>query len=161
MGVSCDHYPWCIGPHCTGPPLYKTITTHASDIWWPRLETCSNCSPEDPLISDIWWPRCVHLRAHTPTPPVLTSGGWLLTYAGLAGGKHPTRMRSCNKYFCRVLRNFCMVFGVGWFVLMLFSDEVKSSHGNWGFILNIGNDTFHVHQNLRRNSLSKMWNRRS
>ena len=48
-GSSCEHYPWCIGPHCTGPP--------ASDFWWPRLETCSN------LLT--WGP-----------PLVLTSGGY-------------------------------------------------------------------------------------
>ena len=41
-GVSCDRYPWCIGPHCTGPqpqpdPLYRArvLTPTSADIWWP------------------------------------------------------------------------------------------------------------------------------
>ena len=31
----CDHYLWCIGPHCT----YPSPTT---DIWQSSVETCSN-----------------------------------------------------------------------------------------------------------------------
>ena len=31
-GVTFDRYPLCIGAHCT--------ESHASDIWWPPLETC-------------------------------------------------------------------------------------------------------------------------
>ena len=57
-GVSSDHYPWYIAhrhtvnPHqpcspnmglqCTGTPLAPASS--ASDIWWPRLDTCSNTS---------------------------------------------------------------------------------------------------------------------
>ena len=43
-GSPCDHYPWCIGPNYTGPPpspRYQTWGSHASDIWWSLLETCS------------------------------------------------------------------------------------------------------------------------
>ena len=42
----CDHYPGCIGPHCTtlqGPsPCHLVHDSPASDIWWSRFETCSN-----------------------------------------------------------------------------------------------------------------------
>ena len=60
-GVPFDHYLWCIGSHYTGtcsPRHVQTCSTWtslyrhlplpyrapppASDIWWPRLETCSN-----------------------------------------------------------------------------------------------------------------------
>ena len=49
VGLPCDRYPWCIGLHCTlypppdirhGTPLTLT-PAHASDTWWPSLETCS------------------------------------------------------------------------------------------------------------------------
>ena len=42
--VPCDHYPWYIGPHCTGPPDIEPHCTGppSSAIWWQRLETCSN-----------------------------------------------------------------------------------------------------------------------
>ena len=33
-------------PHCTGT---------ASDIWWPRLETCSNLFNPHSTTADIWW----------------------------------------------------------------------------------------------------------
>ena len=33
-------------PHCTGTP---------SDIWWPRLDTCSNLFNLHPINADIWW----------------------------------------------------------------------------------------------------------
>ena len=88
-GVPWDHYLWWIGPPCTAPsipsrqgislymdlsawaspvhgiPLYKPPP--ASDIWWPRLETCLNLFTwGTPLYSppphpyhhtgtDIWW----------------------------------------------------------------------------------------------------------
>ena len=60
--VPCDHYPWCIGPHCTDPCPFCTGThlctgfTPRSDIWWPRQDTCSNL---------FTW----------GSPMVLTSGG--------------------------------------------------------------------------------------
>ena len=68
--VLCDHYPWCIGPHCRGIPLVQaqlplqtwdlrpprpglvpfrmwdmgppSPTPPASEIWWLSPETCSN-----------------------------------------------------------------------------------------------------------------------
>ena len=74
QGAPCDHYPWCIGPHhtgtpsvqgpcplCTGfwPPLYR-VHSPAGDIWWTRLETCSNLftwGPTSPRVlksGDYW-----------------------------------------------------------------------------------------------------------
>ena len=42
--ILCDHYPWCIGPHCTAPPphTWDLRDPPASAIWWPSLETYSN-----------------------------------------------------------------------------------------------------------------------
>ena len=46
--VLCDYYPWCIRPHHTGITLCLalvplcTLTAHPSDLWWQKLETCSN-----------------------------------------------------------------------------------------------------------------------
>ena len=71
-GSLCNHYPWCIGPHCTTPsqpsqapppkishhqiwdPLASPPT---GDIWWPSLETCSNVfiwGRPQPTSTDIW-----------------------------------------------------------------------------------------------------------
>ena len=79
-GVSCDNYPWCIGPHCTLSPPLQTMDitvqntssphpppppqppipqtwdlivqgTHASDIWWLRLEICSNLFTSGHLVN--------------------------------------------------------------------------------------------------------------
>ena len=49
----------------------------ASDIWWPRLQTCSKlftCGPP-------------------PRPPVLRCGS---TYGQNVGGMHPTGLLSCT-----------------------------------------------------------------
>ena len=56
-GGECNHCPWCIGPYCN--PL------HSSDIWWPKLDTCSNLF--------TWGHHC------TGPQLVLTSGGGLHT----------------------------------------------------------------------------------
>ena len=95
----------------------------AIDIWWSRLETCSNlfpwelsivltsgdqewihvqtCSLEDPHSADIWWPRletCSNL--FTWILPMFTDIWWL-TYEvhglgkGGTGGTHPTGMLCC------------------------------------------------------------------
>ena len=48
VGVPCDHYPWCIGLHphpsplCRGTPALTFAQSHASDIWWRRLEIYLN-----------------------------------------------------------------------------------------------------------------------
>ena len=86
--VPCDHYPRCIGPHhlgtpsLTGPHSYMAPAFPASDIWWPRLETCSN------LFTWGLPHQCWHLMA----------GYW----RG-AGGMHHTGMFSCFPFVRRVL----------------------------------------------------------
>ena len=40
QGSPCDHYPWCLGTHDTGTPPPNRLP--ANEIWWPRLDTCSN-----------------------------------------------------------------------------------------------------------------------
>ena len=109
-GFSCDHYPWCIGPHCTDPPapgLALSTSSHGtslckdplalgpsldmaphytgpatSDIWWPSLETCSNL-----FISELRTLFC----------PTSTDILILLTHVWSAqpGGTHHTGKFSC------------------------------------------------------------------
>ena len=79
MGVSCDHYPRCIRPHCTGTP---SGLPSVSDIRWPSLETCSNLfTSGSPLL---------RLPKNTDT-------WWLLKHVQLAqvGGTHHTVTLSC------------------------------------------------------------------
>ena len=42
QGVPCDHYPWCIGPHCTGP--------FSSSVPYPG---CQKWDPPAPTHPDI------------------------------------------------------------------------------------------------------------
>ena len=72
----CNHYPWCIGPHCTGSPtptpqgmgphciglppwfpwtwdLTVMNLSSVSDILWTSLEICSNLFTS--LPQTIWW----------------------------------------------------------------------------------------------------------
>ena len=45
-GSPCDHYPWCIRPHCISPPSRHgdtpSTTLPLPNIVWPSLGTCSN-----------------------------------------------------------------------------------------------------------------------
>ena len=69
-----------------GPP--------ASDICWPRLETCWNLFTWGHLVGktgDLF--ILVHLR--TPFPLVLTSGSYWSMYNWQAAGAHHPRMLSC------------------------------------------------------------------
>ena len=43
-GSPCDHYPWCIGPHCTAPST--------SDLRIPPTPWTSDPGPPG---NDIWW----------------------------------------------------------------------------------------------------------
>ena len=89
-GVPCDHYLWCIGPHCTDPhsghgtsldwtstPLLMTSGGHH----WRPVQTCSLQEPPLPTATgtDIWS---------------------LLKYVRLvqAGRTHSTGMQTC--VFC-------------------------------------------------------------
>ena len=70
QGVPCDHYPWCIGTHWTGPPWTLDLRDPqiplappdmgpqklpASDICWWSLKTCSNFKIHPSAGADIWW----------------------------------------------------------------------------------------------------------
>ena len=98
--------PLNMGPHCTGTP--------ASDIWWPRLETCSNLFTWDNprcwhlMANEVWGKAifsevCVKNSVHRgglshcmlgypagsrPPPPAVHAG----RYGKQAGGTHPTGM---------------------------------------------------------------------
>ena len=78
-----DHYPGCIGPHCTtlqGPgPCHLLHDPPASDIWWSRFETCSNL-----------------FTSKTPaTRLVLKSGGRLLKHVQI----HEHMLQECFLVF--------------------------------------------------------------
>ena len=86
-GWPCDHYPWCIGPHCTAyphPQLLRMVTITADLfklVHWTRL--CSTAQPTQ------------------------TSGDHQSTYSWQAVGTHPTEMLSClwkNSWILRLLR---------------------------------------------------------
>ena len=53
-GSPCDHYPWCIGPHCTRPAVPPLLI-----YLWSSLETSPNLFTSGhslPLLRpDIWW----------------------------------------------------------------------------------------------------------
>ena len=91
-GVSCDHYPWCFGPHCTGPSISSPSPLCQP---WP-LGHGPHCTGILPSASDIWWPswRSIHLR-----PSTGADIWWLLkhTRSARAGGTYPTGMLSCLK----------------------------------------------------------------
>ena len=83
-GSPCDYYPWCIGPHCTGPQP-------SLDIRPPSLPDIRPPAPWDIICE-----TCSNLFAWGPIPsPVLTSGGHWSTYGWQASGTHPTGMLSC------------------------------------------------------------------
>ena len=83
--VSVRHYvhregegvPWCIGPHCTGPPPLPPppdMRPHctgplnpapASDFWWPSLENLPSTD------TSIWWLPPKHVRL---------ASGWCTSY---------------------------------------------------------------------------------
>ena len=89
---ACSPWTWCLTVQ--GPP--------ASDLWWPRLEICSNVFTWAHPTSDIWWPRletCSNLFTWQPPltlpSPVLTPCGYCSIYGWQVGGTHPTEMLSC------------------------------------------------------------------
>ena len=65
-GVPCEHYPWCIGHHCTRPLLNNRPWTHPSQ----------SCSFDDPK-SNIWWWPPKHLWFQS---------GWYISYWNVHGG---------------------------------------------------------------------------
>ena len=42
MGSSCDHYPWCIRPHCTRPSPPHTHTSWLQPPWKSDMLLCPN-----------------------------------------------------------------------------------------------------------------------
>ena len=87
MEPHCTGPPTDMRPHCTAPPapnlspisldMEPHCTGIASDIWWPRLETCSNLFNSLSTSADIWW-----LLKQVPSAQ--------------ASGTHPTGVLSCK-----------------------------------------------------------------
>ena len=69
VGVSCDHYKWCIGPHCTVPyvqgPSPLLVISRGQN--WRPVQTCSLKDPPPSLL-------------------VLTPGGWSTQHIWWASG---------------------------------------------------------------------------
>ena len=65
VGVPRDHYPWCIGPHCTESPSPSPA---------PPLDMGPHCTGT-PISADIWWLWSIYGRQ--------------------ADGMHPSGMVSC------------------------------------------------------------------
>ena len=105
-GVSYDHDPWCIRPHCTGP--WDSTPTPDMGIqglpgpgpgspwkWNPRLPQPWSSSPLVTSGDHHWGPvQTCSLQNPIPPPPILTSCGSWSRY-----GQHeqpvPAGMRSC------------------------------------------------------------------
>ena len=103
--VPCDHYPWCIAPHCSVPPL----PIH------PRSPGLSPLGPPSPCTRDLdmWWPPLKHVR--------LASGQhasyWnALVFALCQGSSWPSSrvLYCCNfllRCICTIHRDRCGVCG--------------------------------------------------
>ena len=51
----CDHYPWCIGPHCTGIPSPQDMGPHCTRTPPGALYGYGTSLYRAPPASDIWW----------------------------------------------------------------------------------------------------------
>ena len=96
MEVLMWQYPSCIELRCIWP--FQTLVPQTSDMGAPALSS--------PHASDIWWPSlqtCSNLFTWGPPSPVQTSGDHQSMYGCSACGTHPTRILSCFSYFlqCR------------------------------------------------------------
>ena len=98
-GFPCDHYPWCIGPHCTWSPC--PVPQHGTSLYRdPTSSRHGTSLYRNPSPSDILWPSleiCSNL--FTSGPPGFTSADiWCLLKdirSAQAGGTHHTGMLSC------------------------------------------------------------------
>ena len=91
-GVPCDHYPWCIGHHCTGPLL--DLGSHCTGKPRPSSQTWDPTVQPPPILKSggqEWRPFHPLYRAL----PVLASFGYWSTYCWQLRGMHPTGMPSC------------------------------------------------------------------
>ena len=80
-GSSCDHYPWCIGPHHTG----NLRPSHGpSSVKGPSLE-----DPHPMLVTFGGQDqRPFQTCSHEDPFPMLTSGDWLLKQLWWASGRY-------------------------------------------------------------------------
>ena len=82
--VPCDHCPWCIGPHCTGPQSQYPLCTGPVYVHIPGLTPFTGPQSYPPLMTSGGqdWKSVQTCSLEDLTvqgyPPVLTSGVWLL-----------------------------------------------------------------------------------
>ena len=100
QGVPCDHYSWCIGPHCAAPPpapqpqLPLDMEPHWSGT--PSAASDIRCRPykfvhfrtHAPTSADIWW-LLNHVCWHWRTVHLLLECFLVITY--VCGNFHGIR----------------------------------------------------------------------
>ena len=111
-GVSYDHYPCCIGPHCTASPPPPHMGPHCTRISSPWLQPCPLLQTWDLFVQGPPGPNPPpqpNMEPHCAGIPVLLTSGdhqwrpiqpptssadiwWLLKHiqSTQAGGTHPT-----------------------------------------------------------------------
>ena len=60
-GVSCDHHPWCIVPHCTGNPLVPAPSSRYRTL--PQVWIWGVLGAWAPLDPRFWGPKIEHFWA--------------------------------------------------------------------------------------------------
>ena len=55
-GSPCDHYPWCIGPHCTGSSRHETWGPPGPPTTWDQGTPTGFTLALTPLLMTSWWP---------------------------------------------------------------------------------------------------------
>ena len=63
MGPPCGHYPWCIEPHCTGPPMAQACPP-------PTLHMRPTGAPEHQTWDPLMWPLPMMHWTSLYRPPV-------------------------------------------------------------------------------------------
>ena len=84
-GVPCDHYPWCIGHHCTGPPSRLGISLYRKTPPPLLRDMGPHCTT--PTHIEIWWST---METFSPTVRGTTSTGifWLLKHILLVTARY-------------------------------------------------------------------------
>ena len=60
-GISCDHHPWCIVPHCTGNPLVPAPSSRYRTL--PQVWIWGGPGGLGPLDPRFWGPKIEHFWA--------------------------------------------------------------------------------------------------
>ena len=103
-GSLCDHYPWCIEPHCNSHPPSRPQpsldTKHGTPWPWLALEDTTHATPLLVKSGGHHWRTVQTCWFENPPSPGATSGGghWS-TYGLQACGKHSSGILSCSENY--------------------------------------------------------------